>query len=265
MKNHAAFVTIALTILCLLALLEFTPQGLASKDKRLPERARAKRDSSLDKASNRKRRTRRASVSGQNVSINEQNEEEEESDPDLPARLKNLHIDKERYLQMRDEYIARLRGIEPGRPFDPSARGRAIEQMNKQIAERDELVIKSFSSKSPLRPSATEIWLSLGPRPVPNGSAQGGANIAVTGRVTAIAPDPTSATIVYLGTAQGGVWRTSDGGATWTAIFDNAQSLAIGALAVAPSNHDILYIGTGEAHLSADSFAGVGLYRIDNA
>ena len=48
-------------------------------------------------------------------------------------------------------------------------------------------------------------------------------------------------------------------------LFRSAASLAIGALALAPSNPSILYVGTGEANLGADCFFGVGLYRIDNA
>src|SRR5947199_52246 len=61
------------------------------------------------------------------------------------------------------------------------------------------------------------------------------------------------------------VWRSLNGGANWTPIFDTAQSLSIGALALAPSNPSILYVGTGEPNNSADSFFGVGVYRIDNA
>src|SRR5262249_12992727 len=68
----------------------------------------------------------------------------------------------------------------------------------------------------------------------------------------------------YIGTAQGGVWRSTNGGTTWAAIFDTAQSLSIGALAMPPSDHTKLYVGTGEANNSCDSFFGVGLYRIDS-
>src|SRR5580765_4049687 len=63
--------------------------------------------------------------------------------------------------------------------------------------------------------------------------------------------------------AQGGVHRTLDGGATWTQIFDNNRSSAIGALMLDAANGR-LYVGTGEANGSADSFGGVGLFRIDN-
>jgi len=81
----------------------------------------------------------------------------------------------------------------------------------------------------------------------------------------AIAVHPANPHIVYVGAAQGGVYRSLDGGLNWTPIFDNAMSLAIGSLALAPSNPEILYVGTGEPNGSQDSFFGVGLYRIDNA
>jgi hypothetical protein len=81
----------------------------------------------------------------------------------------------------------------------------------------------------------------------------------------AIAVDPTNPNILYLGAAQGGVWRSLDGGQTWVNIFDSADSLAIGAIAIAPSNPSIVYVGTGEPSQSGDSFFGVGLYRIENA
>src|SRR2546425_305864 len=161
--------------------------------------------------------------------------DEADEDPDLPAR-QHGNLDKATYLRLRDEYIARRRGVEPGWPFDPTARTRAIQQMEEQEAQRlpDDSWAGKLKSLFGLVPEAGGTWTAIGPAPVPNGSAQGGGNIAVTGRATAIAVDPTNASKVYLGTAQGGVWRSLDGGATWTNIFDSAQSLAIGAIAVAP-------------------------------
>ena len=107
-------------------------------------------------------------------------------------------------------------------------------------------------------------WIELGPDPIPNGQTTG-VSVAVSGRTTAIVVNPTNANIVYVGTANGGIYRTTDGGTTWIQIFDGASSLAIGALALAPSSPSTLFVGTGEANLSADSYAGIGLYRIDNA
>src|SRR4051794_2687658 len=176
----------------------------------------------------------------------------QESDPDLPQHMQGT-IDKAEYLRLRDEYIASLRGIDPAFPIDVSTRNTAIQAMECQV---------------PRRPGNVPFpgWMPIGPSPVPNGQTQQFPTVApVSGRATCTVVDPTNSNKVYLGTAQGGVWRSLDGGATWTPIFDAAQSLAIGALALAPSNPTILYVGTGEPNNSADSFFGVGVYRIDNA
>ena len=87
----------------------------------------------------------------------------------------------------------------------------------------------------------------------------------VSGRVTAIAVDPTNPNLVYVGTAQGGLYKSTNGGIAWTQLMDTAMSLAIGAIAIAPSQPGTVYVGTGEPNLSLDSFFGVGLYRITNA
>ena len=115
-----------------------------------------------------------------------------------------------------------------------------------------------------LTPAAGGAWTALGPMNITNGQPLGSlANTAVSGRVTSVVVDPVTPTNVYLGTAQGGVWRSTDGGGNWTAIFDSAQSLAIGALALAPSDPTKLYVGTGEFNSCSDCFFGAGLYRID--
>ncbi len=193
--------------------------------------------------------------------------EEEETEPDLPKGRKG-NINESVYLRLRDEYIARLRGVEPGRPFDPGARGRAIRQMEEIQSLRAEGTRNSFFNKltsafGSETPLAT-VWTELGPRPLPNGSAQNGI-VPVSGRVTSLVVDSTNPNKVYLGTAQGGVWRSLDAGTNWTPIFDAAQSLAVGALAIAPSSPSTLYVGTGEFNGCGDCFFGVGLYRIDNA
>jgi len=102
-------------------------------------------------------------------------------------------------------------------------------------------------------------WTAIGPNPIPQGQTQGRID-PVSGRTVALAVHPTNPNIVYAGTAAGGVWRSTNGGTNWTPIFDSADSLAIGALAIAPSQPSTLYVGTGEI----GSFFGVGVYRIDN-
>jgi hypothetical protein len=183
--------------------------------------------------------------------------DEDENEPDADLGKFGSRIDREQYLRERDEYIARKRGIEPGRPFDPTLRGRAIEQMERQEKNsRLESIVNGD-----LTPASGGAWTPIGPLTLPNGVGSS----PTSGRVTAIAVDPSNSQKVYLGTAQGGVWRSLDGGTTWTSIFDNAQTQAIGALALAPSNPTILYVGTGEFNSCGDCFFGVGLYRIDNA
>ncbi|HEX3558811.1 MAG TPA: hypothetical protein VHU19_06390 [Pyrinomonadaceae bacterium] len=66
------------------------------------------------------------------------------------------------------------------------------------------------------------------------------------GRVTAVAGIPGRPAVYYMATPGGGVWKTTDGGLVWKPIFDDARVASIGALALAPSNPEIVYVGTGE-------------------
>src|SRR5258708_1783080 len=179
---------------------------------------------------------------------------ETDGDRDIAPFLRD--IDKETYLRLRDAFIGMLRGFDDAKRLPYNPRQRAIEFFERQ----PKFGVIARPTTVPL--ASTTTWTEIGPRPIPNGQTQGVSN-PVTGRVTALEIDPTNPNRIYLGTAFGGVWRSLDGGTNWTPIFDSAQSLAIGALALAPSDPTILYVGTGEANGSLDSFAGVGLYRID--
>jgi photosystem II stability/assembly factor-like uncharacterized protein len=83
----------------------------------------------------------------------------------------------------------------------------------------------------------------------------------IGGRVTSAVCDPTRPDRVWVGAAGGGVWFSPDAGKTWRSLWYDQDVLNVGALAIDPVNPDILYCGTGEANLSADSYGGVGLYR----
>ena len=80
----------------------------------------------------------------------------------------------------------------------------------------------------------------------------------VGGRVTALATTPDGAW--FAGGADGGVWRSTDQGQNWTPVFDSMPTLSIGALAVNPADGS-LWVGTGEANTSQDSYRGTGVYR----
>jgi photosystem II stability/assembly factor-like uncharacterized protein len=95
-----------------------------------------------------------------------------------------------------------------------------------------------------------------------NWEAVGPTNIG--GRMTAIVCHPQHAEIIWAGAAGGGVWHSTDAGQTWQALWHDQESLNVGSLAIDPRNPDVLYCGTGESNLSADSYPGVGLYRSTN-
>jgi photosystem II stability/assembly factor-like uncharacterized protein len=90
------------------------------------------------------------------------------------------------------------------------------------------------------------------------GPFRGGRVLAVTG----VRGQPH---VFYLGSAGGGVWKTNDAGRTWTPIFDHQPVASIGAIAVAPSDPNIVYVGTGEADMRSDISYGNGMYKSSDA
>lgn len=90
-------------------------------------------------------------------------------------------------------------------------------------------------------------------------SLVGPSNIG--GRITAIGSHESTPQLVYIGAADGGVWKSTDSGVSWSPIFDGVGSQSIGALTVAPYNADVIVVGTGEANASGDSYDGDGVYR----
>ncbi len=85
-----------------------------------------------------------------------------------------------------------------------------------------------------------------------------------TGRIDAVAGVPGDPSTYYAG-GLGGLWKTTSAGDTWKPIFDREPVSSIGAIAVAPSNHNILYVGTGEPNIRNDIAFGDGMYRSANA
>ncbi|MHB8736078.1 MAG: WD40/YVTN/BNR-like repeat-containing protein, partial [Terriglobales bacterium] len=81
------------------------------------------------------------------------------------------------------------------------------------------------------------------------------------GRVDAVAGIPGRPNVYLFGAAAGGVFRTEDGGLTWKATFEHEAVASIGALAVAPSDPNVVWVGTGEANARGDVSYGNGVYR----
>jgi photosystem II stability/assembly factor-like uncharacterized protein len=180
-------------------------------------------------------------------------------DPDI-APIGTRLLDKRELLRLRQKQEGLRRGVPHDLPFDP--RPRALEAL-----DRDEKRQRARGAKGNAPEEADAVptsWSFVGPSPIPNGQTTS-ITMAVSGRVTAIDIHPTNPSIAYVGTAQGGVFRTTDAGATWTALMDSAQSLAIGAITIDPVTPSTVFVGTGEGNMSLDSFFGVGLYRVTNA
>ncbi len=81
------------------------------------------------------------------------------------------------------------------------------------------------------------------------------------GRVAAVAGTPQDDKLYYVGTAGGGVWKSDNGAATWTPVFDGQAVSAIGAVAIDPTNENVVWVGTGESNPRNDVSYGDGLYK----
>ncbi len=119
-------------------------------------------------------------------------------------------------------------------------------------------VLTEVLPQQPVPPPLTEIlFKNLKARPI--GPAIMG------GRVSDLALDPRNPGVFYVGLATGGIFKTNDGGTTFDPIFDKETTLSIGAVALAPSNPDIVWVGSGEANDRNSSGWGNGVYRSTDA
>jgi photosystem II stability/assembly factor-like uncharacterized protein len=85
------------------------------------------------------------------------------------------------------------------------------------------------------------------------------------GRSNAVSGVAGESNLYYFGSVGGGVWKTTNGGVTWEPIFDDQPIASIGALAVAPSNPNIIYVGSGEADFRSNLSYGNGVYKSTDA
>lgn len=129
----------------------------------------------------------------------------------------------------------------PSGVIDREARPRALRQAR---------ALRDAGPEGGAEKAAAEAWDFLGP-------------VNIGGRITDVVADPADPTRVFVGAASGGVFRSTDNGATWTDVWAGAGSLSIGALAMDPTNPDLLWAGTGEANPGGGSIAygGDGVWK----
>jgi uncharacterized protein (TIGR03437 family) len=142
----------------------------------------------------------------------------------------------------------------------PDLQARRAEYLQRFYAVPADERVKAWQLRRAMRPvsfrapdnAAADQWTSIGPRPLlnPISGPQGG-------RINTIAIDPRDSNVMFIGTADAGVWRTRDGGVNWTPISDNQASPAIGAIALDPSQPDTVYAATGDPV----GFGGAGVLK----
>jgi photosystem II stability/assembly factor-like uncharacterized protein len=120
----------------------------------------------------------------------------------------------------------------------------------------DSLAQRQRTQAAPPRPTIDSIWFAgLRYRHIgPEGN-----------RVSAVAGVPRDPDVYYAGAASGGIWKTTDGGVRWQPIFDAQPVSSIGALAVAPSDPNVVWAGTGEPFIRSNVSVGWGMFRSTDA
>ena len=84
-------------------------------------------------------------------------------------------------------------------------------------------------------------------------------------RTSAVMGEPGNPLVYYIGASSGGIFKTTDGGVRWNPIFDNQEAQSIGAMAIAPSDYNVVWAGTGEAFIRSNVSIGNGVYKSTDA
>ncbi|MCH7690283.1 MAG: hypothetical protein IIA17_04465 [candidate division Zixibacteria bacterium] len=130
-------------------------------------------------------------------------------------------------------------------PYDEIPRERYFAAMTDVQARR-----KLFHSSAATGRQLS--WAAAGPTNIP-------------GRLAALAVHPSDTNTIYIGNAGGGIFKTTDHGASWTSIFDDVGTFPVGAIAIDPADPNTIYVGTGEPNVRIDSYEGTGMYKSTDA
>ena len=117
-------------------------------------------------------------------------------------------------------------------------------------------LLMAASAPAQEKPKGPEVFANLGYRSI--GPAAGG-------RVSKAVGVPGDPHVYYAATASGGVWKSVDGGIRWAAVTDDMPVSSFGSIAVAPSDPNVVYAGSGEANIRGNVAAGNGIYKSTDA
>ena len=173
------------------------------------------------------------------------------------------------HVQERAEWFLRGRVV-PGKS-SAELRHKAYQA---KIRARAAALLRAQTASSSQAATTFGSWTALGPVPLASDASGGFQDYRqVSGRATAVAIDPADpgGNIVYIGGAQGGVWKSTDAATsvpnnvTWTPVTDDQATPSIGSIVIRPGNSDpsksVILVGTGEADNSGDSYFGLGILR----
>ncbi len=154
-------------------------------------------------------------------------------------------------IKEREMFIHTRRSGGPERFYTPNAYENAIIQKDALLKDRD------------IQNSPTRLinWQTANPKGLFYSRT---GNNFISGRTNSIAFTNGQPNTFYIAAAQGGVWKTLNGGSNWIALTDNLSTLACGDVVVDPNNSNIIYLGTGELNYSGDSQYGDGIFKSPN-
>jgi photosystem II stability/assembly factor-like uncharacterized protein len=114
---------------------------------------------------------------------------------------------------------------------------------------------RKSASASALGSGERQVWTAIGPKPTATSTPRWGVT---SGRINAVAVSPADTQVVLAGSATGGIWRSTDGGANFVPVSDDQADLAVGWIAFAPSNPSVVYAGMGDMD---SSYLGSGVLK----
>ncbi len=139
----------------------------------------------------------------------------------------------------------RLAWLDEHGKIAPGVYQRALEQRRAMIERQERLAMGPGGRTAGIGKLG---WRERGP-------------VNIGGRTRSLVIHPTQTNRMWAGSVAGGIWYSQDGGYHWKPVNDAMQNLAIGAMAIAPSNPNIMYAGTGEGVFNGDAVGGIGMYK----